>query len=128
MRLFVYEKTEINSLDRELFFDSENHRAAIHQCHRKQAHGTLPRSFTIEDLITIHRREFHLITYNTLHEQRFLNVFECLFPVHVYQSQSTDWKVYLTKPTRRKTMLDYTVNIPRDSAQRLNTRIKHSSV
>ena len=106
-----------HALHSELFFDHGNDRAALHQCHRKQIHGTLPRSFTIDDLITIHQREFHLITYNTTREARFLNLFECLFPVYVHQSRSTDWKVYLTKSARRKTMLDCIGDVPRDTPQ-----------
>ena len=53
----------------------------MHRCHRKLTNY----KFTIEDLASIHRREFYIINYNTLREQRFLNLYENLFPVYSYQ-------------------------------------------
>lgn len=53
--------------------------------------------FTVEDLASIHRREFHIINYNTIREQRFINLYENLFPIYLYQtkfvSQYTAWNL-----------------------------------
>jgi len=77
-----------------LFFDHGVNKAGIHRCDRKHAY----RKFTIQDLASIHQREFYIINYNVTHEQRFINLYENLFQTHFYQTKSNHWKTYLIKP------------------------------
>jgi hypothetical protein len=87
-----------------LFFDHGENKAGIHQCDRKQINGS--RKFTIHNLASIHRREFHIIMYNSTREQRFIDLSENLFPIYQYQTKSTHWKTYLTKQKRPTNTLD----------------------
>ena len=95
--------------NRDLFFDRGNHHAAVHQCHRKHLHDGASRQFTIDDLATMHRREFHLIHYNANQDQRFLNLIENLQSIYSYESKSDKWKIYLkkSKHSARKKSLEW---------------------
>ncbi|CAF1143576.1 unnamed protein product [Adineta ricciae] len=90
---FSLYRSLIRTVSGRLFFDSGENKAGTHQCDRKQ----INRKFTVEDLASIHRREFHIINSNTTHEQRFISLCENLFPIYSYQSQSNHWKSYLNK-------------------------------
>jgi len=87
----------VSILFSHLFFDHGENKTGIHRCNRKQINN---RKFTIQDLASIHRREFHIINYNVTSEQRFINLYENLFQIHFYQTKSTEWKTYLIKPKR----------------------------
>ena len=65
-----------------LFFDHGEHKATIHRCHRKLVNY----KFTINDLASIHRREFYIINYNVTREQRFISLYENLFQIHFYRT------------------------------------------
>jgi len=63
-------------------------KACRHRCHRKE-------KFTLKDLILIHQREFFIINSNVCYEQRFTNLYESLFQIHVYIPKTSDrchWK------------------------------------
>ncbi|CAF1511950.1 unnamed protein product [Adineta steineri] len=69
----------IKTITGHLFFDHGNNKAGVHQCNRKQI---LNRKFTIQDLYSLQQREFHIINYNIMHEQRFINLYENLFQIY----------------------------------------------
>ncbi|CAF5187976.1 unnamed protein product [Rotaria magnacalcarata] len=84
----------IKTVSGRLFFDNGENRAGIHQCGRKQ----INRKFAIDDLASIHQREFHIINYNATFEERFIKLYENLSQIYYYQAKSTHWKAYLRKP------------------------------
>ena len=49
----------------------------MHRCDGKR----ILREFVIHDLASIHRREFHIINYNAVSKQRFVNLCQSLFQV-----------------------------------------------
>jgi hypothetical protein len=77
-----------NFIFSRLFFDHGEHKASIHRCNRK----LINHKFTINDLASIHRREFYIINYNVTREQRFINLYENLFQIHFYQTKSTSYQ------------------------------------
>ncbi|CAF3345233.1 unnamed protein product [Rotaria socialis] len=84
----------IKTVSGGLFFDNGENRAGIHQCGRKK----INRKFAIDDLASIHQREFHIINYNATFEERFIKLYEDLSQIYYYQAKSTHWKTYLRKP------------------------------
>ena len=67
-----------------LFFDHSQNKAGTHRCDRKH----INHKFTIQDLASIHQREFYIINYNVTREQRFINLYENLFQIYHYQTKS----------------------------------------
>ncbi|CAF4060502.1 unnamed protein product, partial [Rotaria sp. Silwood2] len=109
----------IKTVSGHLFFDHGENKAGIHQCGRKQ----INRKFMIRDLASIHQREFHIINYNAIYEQRFINLYENLFHVYHYQTKSTEWKTYLIKTQCPINKLVEISGMPSDNVKKLS--IKH---
>ena len=88
----------------------------MHQCDRKQINGALARKFTLNDLIAMHRREFNIIAHNATREQRFTNLQENLFPTYLYETQSTQWRTYLTDRKQTVNRFEFIAGVSKEDA------------